>query len=110
MILYFFLLILRILLNPSSDVSYKQGGFSEILLKDDFEFVTSRKNNIVTFNLSFILLLVEADLISEKQSCEKDAFVVPSSGHIEIIFILLTEVIALYMQALIVKTNILGFK
>ena len=86
-ILYFLLLVLQILLNLCPNASFEQGGFSKTLLQKSFEFDASKRNGIVAFNLSFILLLVEVNLVSEKQSHKRDAFVANSSGHVKIILI-----------------------
>ena len=96
-ILYFFLLVLEILLDLGLDASYKQSGFAETLPKKGLEFVPSRRNAIVAFNLSFLLLLAEVNLVSKKQGQKGDAFVSCDSNHIKMIFTLLTEVIILYM-------------
>ena len=109
-ILYFFLLVLEISLDLSPDASYKQGGFSETLLKKGLKFVLSRGDGIVAFNLSFVLLPAEVNPILEKRGCEKDAFVARGFGHVEMIFILSTKIIALHMQAPIVKVEVLGLK
>lgn len=65
-ILYFLLLIFKIPLNLSLDISYKQDEFFKILLEKNLEFVSSRRNNIVSFNLGLVLLLIKVDLIIEK--------------------------------------------
>ena len=65
-ILYFLLLMLEIPLDLGPNVSYKQGRFSKILLKEGLEFVLNKKNGIVTFNLRFILLPAEINPILEE--------------------------------------------
>lgn len=65
-ILYFLLLVLRILLNLSLDVNYKQGGFFETLVKKNFKFALSRRDNIVVLNLTLMLLPAKIDFILEK--------------------------------------------
>lgn len=65
-ILYFFLLILTISLNFYSDTGYEQDRFSNNLLKKYLKFILNKRNSIVAFNLSFILLLVKVDPISKK--------------------------------------------
>ena len=108
--MYFFLLVLEILLDFGPDASYKQGGFSKILPKKGLKFVPSRGDGIVTFNLSFVLLPVEVNPVSEKRGCKGDAFVACSFSRIKMVLILLTEIIALHMQAAIVKIGISGLK
>lgn len=52
----------------------------------------------------------EIGLILEKQGCKKDALVAHGIGYAKIIFVLLTEVIALYMQALIIYIGVSGLE
>ena len=106
LILYFFLLELKIALNLSPDISYKRGGFFKILLEEGLEFLLSREDGIIAFNLRYMLLLVEVNPISEKQGHKRDVFIAHGFGHVEIILTLLTKIIALYMQAFIVKIEI----
>lgn len=89
--------MLRILLNFCLDIDYKQGGFSNILLKKSFKFISSKRNGIIAFYLSFVLLPVEVNPISKKQNYKKDTLVIHSIGHVEIILVLLIEVVIFYM-------------
>lgn len=57
---------MAILLNFSINNNYKYHRFSKTLLKKSLEFVLYKKNNIIIFNSSFILLLIEVDLIIKK--------------------------------------------
>ena len=95
--MYFLLLVLGIPLNLGLDASYKRGGFSKTLLKKSLEFVLNKGNGIVTFNLSFVLLLAKVNPISKKRGCKRDAFVACSFGRIEMVLTLLTKIIALYI-------------
>lgn len=95
--MYFLLLVLEIALNLSPEVSHKLVGFSKTLLEEGFEFVSTRRDGIIAFNLRFVLLPAEVNPISEKQGHEKNVFVAHGSGRVEIILRLLTKVIALYM-------------
>lgn len=100
--MYFFLLVLRISLDFYLDASYKQDRFSKTLPKKSFKFVLNRKIGIIAFHLNFMLLLAKIDLLTEKQSCKRDALVFCGIGRIKIIFALLIKVIALYIQVFIV--------
>lgn len=51
LILNLFLLVLRIPLDFSSNAGYKGSGFFETLQEKSLEFVSSKRNDIVTFNL-----------------------------------------------------------
>ena len=74
------------------------------------EFVPSRGDGIVAFYLSFVLLPAEVNPISEEQGRKGDAFVARGSGRVEIILTLLTKIIALHMQAPIVKVGVPGLE
>ena len=110
LILYFFLLILRILLDLSPNANYKRGGFSKTLPKKGLEFILSREDGIIAFNLSFLLLPTEVNPVLEKQGSKRNAFMAHDSGYIEMICTLSTKVITLYMQAFIVKVGVLSLK
>lgn len=62
----------------------------------DFKFALSKANNIIVFNLSFVLLLAKVELISKEQGRKADALVVCSSGNIKIILALFTKIVALH--------------
>lgn len=57
-----------------------------------------------------MLLLAEVNPVLEKQNCRRDAFMAHGSGYIKMILILSTKVIALYMQAFIIKVGVLGLE
>ena len=107
-ILYFLLLVLEIPLDLGPDVSYEQGRFSETLPKEGLEFVLSKQLNIVVFNLHFVLLPAKINPVSEKRGRKRDAFMARSSGRVKMILTPSTKVIALYMQAFIVKLGVSG--
>ena len=109
-ILYFLLLVLRIPLDLGPDASYEQSRFFETWPEKDFKFVPSRKDSIVTFNLSFVLLQAEINPVLEERGCKRDAFMAHGSGCVEMILILSKEIIAFYMQAPIVKVGVPSLK
>lgn len=47
--------------------------------------------------LSFVLLLVEVDPISEKQSHKSDALIACGTGYVKKVFVLLRKVRAIYI-------------
>ena len=100
--------MLRISLDLGPDASHERGGFSETLPEKGLEFIPNRGNSIVALHLSFVLLLVKVNRISEEQSHKGDAFVAYSSSRIKMILTLSTEIIALHMQVSIVKIGVLG--
>lgn len=79
-------------------------------MKKRLKFVLSREDSSIDFNLDFILLPVKVNLILEQQGCKKDVLVTYDISYIEIILALLTEVVALYMQASIIQVGLLGLK
>lgn len=62
----FFFLTFGIPFDFSSDVSYKQCGFSKTLLNKDLKFVLNKEGGTVFLNLSPVLLQVEVDLIPKE--------------------------------------------
>lgn len=96
------MLVLKILLNLSPDADHKGVRFFEILVKKGFEFVSSKKSNTIIFNLDFILLPAETNLILEKQSCKKDELETCGIYHVKIVLALLTKVVALYIRVTII--------
>lgn len=70
LILNLFLLILRISFDLSPDANYKGGRFFKALSKKNLEFVLSRRDSTIAFNLSLVLLPAEFDFISEEQGRE----------------------------------------
>lgn len=67
-----------------------------------FKFVLSKRNSIFAFYWDFVLLVVEVDSILKEQGHKKDMLKSCDAGFVEIIFALLAEIIALYMQAPII--------
>lgn len=65
-ILNLILLVLEISLNLSPNTCHKGCGFSEILLKKSFEFISSKEIGTVIFNLGLVLLPVKVDPILEE--------------------------------------------
>ena len=108
--MYFLLLVLGIPLDLGPDASHKRGGFSETLPEKGLEFVLGRRDGIVAFNLSFVLLPAEVNPISEERGREGDAFVARGSGRVEMILTLSTERIALHVRAPIVKVGVPGLE
>lgn len=66
LILDFLLLVLYILLNFDQDIYYKYSRFYKTLTKKSFKFILSRGNGTLAFNLSFVLLTAEVNLITKK--------------------------------------------
>lgn len=95
--MYLLLLVLEISLNLSSDASHKQKRFFNILFKKNFDFIASKKDNIITFYLNFILLPAKINFIPEKRNHKKDAIMLYGSSRVKIILILSTKIVSLYI-------------
>lgn len=83
------------LLNFTSDTSYKRSRFSKTPLKKSLEFVLSGKYSTIIFNFSFVLLVAEVNFILNKQCFKKNVFVTDNFSHIKIVFILLIKIVVL---------------
>lgn len=103
-------MLLKIPLDHSLDVGHKSDEFSETLLKKGLEFVLNKWDGTGTFNLDLWLLPAEVDTIPEKKSCKGDELRAGSIGHVKMILILLTKVVALYVIANVVQVKVLGFE
>lgn len=66
LVLYFILLVLKIFFNPTQDIIYKRNKFFEIFPEKNFEFVPYKRFGSIMFNLYFMLLSMEVNLILEK--------------------------------------------
>lgn len=100
---------MRISLDFSLDAGQKSSRFSRTLPKKGLEFVLSGRNGTIAFNLSFMLLQAEIDLISKNQGCKKDALRACGISRVKIVLRLLTKIVALYIQAFIIEVGISGF-
>lgn len=98
LVLYFFLLILRVCINFTSNVVYKYNKFSKIFLKKSLKYVSYKRGGFVSFDTGLILLLGEIDLILKKLNCKKDAFITFYFSSFKIVFTLLTKILIFYQQ------------
>ena len=96
-VLYFFLLVLQVSFDLAPDILSKRGRFSKILSEEGLKFVTSEGNNLVSLNLSLVLLPGEVDPILEQSGCKNDVLVARGTGHIKIIFTLPAKVVTLHI-------------
>lgn len=105
-----FLLVLRILLDLSLDINYKDSEFSKTLLEKDHDFVQSKGDDTVIFNLGLVLLPAKINPIPEKQSYKRNALRVYGNGYVKIVLAPSTNVVTLYMGATIVQVGVSGLK
>lgn len=96
-VLYFFLLVIKVFFDFIPNVVNKRGRFFKTLLEKCFAFVLNKGSDPILLNLSFMLLPMEVDPISEKQGCKEDTLVAYNIGRIEIVFTLPIKVVILYM-------------
>lgn len=110
LVLNFLLLVLKISLNLSLDAIYKYCRFSKTILEKSLKFILNKKNRTIAFNLNFVLLPAKVNLILEKQNYKRDILAAHGTSLVKMIFIQLTEVIALHIQASIVQVEVSSFK
>lgn len=65
LVLYFFLLVLRVLFNLASDVVYKCSGFAKTLPEEGLKFVSGRGSGPTMLDPGFMLLPAKVDSIPE---------------------------------------------
>lgn len=109
-ILFFLLLVLGVFFNLPPDAIYKRGRFSKTLLEKNLKFISSERNDPISFNLRLVLLPTKVDPISEEQGCERDAFVICGINRLEMILALLAEVTKFHMQVSIIEVGVFGLK
>lgn len=78
------------------------------MLKKGLEFKSNKKNNIDVFNLRLMVLLIEVNLMPEKQSYKKNVLGVRGTGHVKIVFALLTKVVVFHRGITIIQVRILS--
>lgn len=66
LVLYLFLLILKVFFNFVLDTIYKYSKFFKALLEKSLEFFPGEKGSPVLFFLRFMLLLLKIDFIIKK--------------------------------------------
>lgn len=86
---------MKIPLNFSPDTSQKCDEFSKTLPKKSFKFSLYKRNSIVVFNISFVLLLAKINLILKEQGRGKDILGACGTGYVKIVLALSTKIIAL---------------
>lgn len=101
-ILNLLLLVLRIPLYFFPNASYKGNKFFDALSEKNLEFVPSRRDGTIAFNLDIVLLQAEVDSIPEKKGCKIDALGTCGITSVKIIFALLTKVAVLYVGVIMV--------
>lgn len=102
LVLYFFLLILRVLFNHTPDVIHKCSRFSKTSFEKSLEFVPCERVGSVSLSPSLMLLPPEIDPLLEEQSRKRYTFIAFSTNHFEIVLALPAKVIAFYVRAPIV--------
>lgn len=110
LILYFFLLVLRVFFNLILDDFYKRGRFVKTLIEKSSEYILFKVNNLILLNLSLILLLAEINPIIKKQSWKKNVLMAFITSCIKMVLALLTKIVALYIQVFIIQIRIFDFE
>lgn len=101
--------MIKIILNFYLNAYYKQNKFFKILSKKNLKFISSRRNNIVTFNLSFILLLTKVNSNSKKYINKKEIFITRDFTYIKMIFILFKKIVIFYIEDYVLKIRFLSY-
>lgn len=91
------MLILKISLNFTLNIVHKHSKFSQIFPEKGLKFILWKKSGFVLVGIGFMLLLIEVNLIPEKQNCKKNAFVAFGSSDFKIVFTLSTKIILFYI-------------
>lgn len=106
----FFQLIIRIFLNLSPITINKGLRVSQGLIEKCFELVSSDWGQNISFQLFFVLLLMEINSILKKKGCKRDSIRFNSSSNGKMIFIPLTKVIIPYMGLTTIDVGLLGLE
>lgn len=106
LILYFFLLVLKISLNFCPDIGYKRGRFSKTLIEKNLEFFPHKGGGLVALYLSFVLLSAKVDPIVEVWDYKKYILKACDIGRVKIVIALLTEIVTLHMRATIIQVEV----
>lgn len=109
-VLYYFLLVLEVPFNITSDAVYKLGRVSKAFPQKDLKFILHKEFSIVTFEINVMLVSVEVRYFSKIYGGKKDAFVVFSPNNLEIIFAILTKIKVLYVQVFKYNSKFLALK
>lgn len=97
LILDFSKLVLRVFFDFAPNIVYKGSRFSQTSLKENFKLFLTWGYNSIIFDPIFMLLPVKKDSIFEKKSYKKYVHIIFYSNYFEMVFILLTKVIILYI-------------
>lgn len=109
-ILKFFQLVLGGFFDFTPDIINKSGEFSQVFLEKDFKFFLIWEYSVIIFDLVLVLLLIKEDSIIEKRSYKRYMFVALSFCYPKMVRVLMTEVVAFYMQVFIILALIPYFK
>lgn len=72
------------------------------MLEKGFEFISSRENGAVAFYLGFMLLSAKINPLTEKRGRKKNALMACNIGRIEMVLVMSTKVVVLYLQVSII--------
>ena len=89
---------------------HKSSRFSQVFLEESLEFLPAWRHGSIPLNPVFVLLPAKKNPILEKKSCKRYALMALGPSCLKMVFALLTEVIAFYVQILIVQVRVLCFE
>lgn len=105
-----FLLMLTVSSYLAPDMADNYIRFAQVFSQICLEFFSRQGDNLVTFSPGFLLLSRIKNTILKKIRCKRYVSVVFGPSGLKIVFILLTEVIALYVQIFIIEVRVPGFE
>lgn len=103
-------LVLWISSDFAPNIIYKQDRFIKTFLQNDFKLVPDCRNSAIEFDLGLILLPTKKNSIFQEAICKRYMFNAFGSDCFKMIFALLTEVVALFMQVTIKQVRISSFE
>lgn len=87
-VLYFFLLVFKILFDLFPNVVYKHNRFLKVFLDKNFEFVLCIETGPIAFKSSLILISIKVNFFLKTQGCKEDTFIFFNPNSFEIVFTL----------------------
>lgn len=76
---------------------HKSGRFFQAFLEESLKLFSAQRHGSITFNPVSVLLLMKKNPIFEEIDCKRYTLIVFYSSYLEMIFALLTKVIAFYI-------------
>lgn len=108
--LNFFLLILKVFLDFTTDTIYIGSEFSYVFLEKGFRLFPTWERNCIAIDPILLLLPAKENLVFEEKFRKQYAVIALASYCLKIVLILLTKVAAFFVQVSILYVRVLYFK